>query len=95
MLVGSCEIYMRLVGVRTLKDKRSIIKRLINGVEKKFNVAIAEVGAQDIADRTEIGIAVVSNEYRHIESMIDNIINYMECFGEPEIEIISFEKEIN
>ncbi len=95
MLVGSCEIYMRLIGVKTLKDKRSIIKRLINRVEKNFNVAVAEVGKQDITDRAEIGIAVVSNESRHIESMMDNIINYIEGFGEPEIEIISFQKEIN
>jgi len=94
MLVGRCLIYMRLTGVKTLKDKRSIIKRLNNKVSRNFNLAIAEVGQQDITDRYEMGIAVISTENRHIESMIDNIINFIETFGEPVIEIISTEKDI-
>ncbi len=94
MLIGSCLVDMRLKGVKTLKNKRSIIKKLINRIKKNFNVAIAEVGKQDISDRAEIGFTVVSTERSHLDSQIDNIINDMEYFGQPDIEIINFDKEI-
>ncbi|HKL10905.1 MAG TPA: DUF503 domain-containing protein [Clostridia bacterium] len=94
MLIGSCLLDIRLQGVKTLKNKRSIIKKLINGIRKNFNVSIAEVGKQDITDRSEIGFSVVSTERSHVDSQIDNIINNMEYYGKYDIEIIYFEKEI-
>ncbi|PLX30588.1 MAG: DUF503 domain-containing protein [Clostridiales bacterium] len=94
MLIGTCIVDMRLIGVKTLKNKRSIIKKLISRTKKNFNVAIAEVGKQDIADRAEIGFCVVSTQRSHVDSQIDNIINDMEYHGEPGIEIIDYEKEI-
>ncbi len=94
MLIGTCIVDMRLKGVKTLKNKRSIMKKLINRIRKNFNVAIAEVGKQDIVDRAEIGFCVVSTKRSHVDSQIDNIFNDMEYYGEPDIEIINFEKEI-
>lgn len=94
MLVGTCLVDMRLIGVKSLKNKRSIIKKLLSRTRKNFNVAIAEVGKNDIPDRAEIGFSVVSTERRHVDSQIDNIINDIEHYGEPEIEIIKYEKEI-
>jgi len=94
MLVGSCLVDMRLKGVKTLKNKRSIIKKLVNRTSKNFNVSIAEFGKQDISDRADIGFSVISTERKHLDSQIDKIINHMEYHGELDIEIINFTKDI-
>lgn len=95
MFVGRCRVSMRLHGVRTLKEKRGVLKPFMHRVRKHFNVAIAETGSQDIADRAEIGFAVVSTAKRHVDSQIEAILADIEKIGEPDIEIIGCEREID
>ena len=76
MVVGVCRIVLALPGVDSLKGKRSIVRRVIDRCRAKFNVAIAEVAEMDSHRRAVIGLAVVSNDARHANSMIDTIVSY-------------------
>lgn len=42
MFVGTLEIKLREVWVNFLKEKRMVLKSLINKVKNKFNVSISE-----------------------------------------------------
>ena len=76
MIVGVCRLVLALPGVSSLKEKRSIVRKVIDRVRAKFNVAIAEVASMDSHRQAVIGLAVVSNESRHANSMIDTIVSY-------------------
>jgi uncharacterized protein YlxP (DUF503 family) len=60
-----------------LKGKRSIVRRIIERTRSKFNLAIAEVAALDSHRNAVIGFAVVSNDTRHANSMLDRIVSFM------------------
>ena len=50
---------LHLPGCHSLKDKRSVLKPLTNGLRKALNVSVAETGQQDAWQRAEIACAVV------------------------------------
>ena len=72
-----CRIALAIPGAFSLKDKRSVVRRVIDRTRAKFNVAVAEVADMDVHQRAVIGIAVVSNDVRHANSMIDGIVSFV------------------
>ncbi|MBR0105565.1 MAG: DUF503 domain-containing protein [Firmicutes bacterium] len=91
MIIGTCKIYMRAPWVSTLKEKRSVVKRIIERVKSKFNVSIAEIEDNDIHKSIVIGFACVSNSEAHANSTIDNVINFVELISEADIEDVVIE----
>jgi uncharacterized protein len=77
MVVGICRVAFSLPGNDSLKGKRSIVRRIIERTRSKFNLAIAEVDALDAHRNAVIGFAVVSNNARHANSMLDGITSFM------------------
>ncbi len=92
MVVGLGIIIFRLHDCHSLKGKRSVVKSIINRVRNRFNVSVAEVGANDIYQRAEIGFALVGNNRSVINSKLDKVINMVEDMGLAEI--IDTEMEI-
>ena len=78
MIIGSCKIYLEAEWVFSLKDKRMIVKSLVEKIRHKFNVSVAEVENNDIHKSIVIGIACVTNETPHADSIINNVINFIE-----------------
>lgn len=71
MVTVSVLLTLRLEGVRSLKDKRAIVRSLVERLRTRQRVAAAEVGRQDDLRRAEIGFATVSGDLttarRHVE----------------------------
>ncbi len=76
MVVGIARIVLGIPESRSLKDKRRVVRRVIDRVRHTFNAAVAEVGDLDAHRRATIGITVVSNDSRHASSMLDNILSF-------------------
>jgi len=62
MHVGVLRLTFHLPAARSLKDKRSSVRRFRDRVRSRFDVSIAEVGAQDLLQRAVFGVAVVSGD---------------------------------
>jgi uncharacterized protein YlxP (DUF503 family) len=78
MVVGVMELSLALYDNESLKDKRSVVKRVINRVRGTFNVSAAEVEDMDFTDRATIGIVAVGNDRRYIEGMLDKIVGFVD-----------------
>ena len=94
MVVGTGKIIFRLHDCHSLKNKRKIIKAIISRLRQNFNASVAEVGANDIHQRAEIGFALVGNDRMIINSKIDKLFNLADELGlaeliDTEMEIIS------
>ena len=63
---------------RSLKDKRRVLQSLKERLRQKFNVAVAEVGAQNNRQVAELGLATVSWNRAVVEETINNIRAYLE-----------------
>jgi uncharacterized protein YlxP (DUF503 family) len=92
MVVGIGNITFRLHDCRSLKGKRKIVKSIINQLRNHFNASVAEVGANDIHHRAEIGFSLVGNDKKIINSKIDKMFNLADDLGLAEI--IDTEMEI-
>jgi uncharacterized protein YlxP (DUF503 family) len=79
MVVASQTWEFTLPGCASLKEKRSVIRSLRDRVRSKFNVSVAETGLQDVLERAELSIAVVSSDGRLVESMLDKIDHFVEA----------------
>lgn len=85
MIVGLGTLELRLAWSQSLKDKRREIKSLIAKIKAKFNAAVAEIECHDDWNRAVIGLAVISSERRHVNSMINEIISFAEKNTEAEL----------
>ena len=81
MVVASQTWELALPGCGSLKEKRSVIRSLRDRLRSKFNVSVAETGMQDVLSRAEVSIALVSNDGRLVESILDKTDLFVESHG--------------
>jgi uncharacterized protein YlxP (DUF503 family) len=78
MVVGVCRVSLMIEESQSLKDRRSVLRRIKDRVNQKYNCAIAEVGDTDSWQNAELGFAVVSNERGFTQSMVQKILQFIE-----------------
>lgn len=92
MVIGILTIDFIMAGNNSLKDKRHIVKSLLDTVRNRYNVSASEIGELDKLRRSVIGIASVSNSREVVDSMLNKIIILVE--SDPRIEIKENQVEI-
>ncbi len=92
MVVGICRVELRIPQTHSLKAKRQVLRKIKDRVKNKFNVSIAEVGENDKWQSSLLGLALVGNDRRQINSALDVVINFIENLNAAEI--INSELEI-
>lgn len=92
MIVGILRVELYIDEANTLKDKRRVLKSIIDRIKNKFNVSIAEVDRQDTWQRATMGIACISNETTHVQSTLSNVTKFISSLGTAEV--LSIETEI-
>jgi uncharacterized protein len=86
--VGAMTLDVLLGDVRSLKQKRSVVRPLIAEVHRRFpGVAVGETGYLDLHRRAEIGIAVVSSTAANARQVLDACERFVA--GRPEIELLA------
>jgi uncharacterized protein len=83
--VGICSFTLLLHEGASLKEKRMVVRSLTQKINSRYNVSIAEVGEQDKWQRAEIGFSCVSNNRRHVERMIQEVLRFVESDGRAEV----------
>jgi uncharacterized protein YlxP (DUF503 family) len=90
MHVLALEVDIHLPAAQSLKDKRSLVKPLLEGARRRFGVAVAEVDSQDLRQRAQLGFAVVADSERHAVEVMDQVDRFV--WSHPEIEVLSSER---
>jgi uncharacterized protein YlxP (DUF503 family) len=92
MFIGTLQIELYLPGCLSLKEKRFVLQSLKSRLRNKFNVSVAEVDYLDKWQRTVIACAVVSNEKKHVDSMLDSVFRFID--QDTHTEIVEHLREI-
>jgi uncharacterized protein YlxP (DUF503 family) len=87
MWIGWLECDVLLGDVRSLKEKRSVIRPVVAELRRKFSVSAAETGAQDLYRRAGIGVAVASGDRGHAVEVLDAAERLVAAH--PEFELLS------
>ncbi|KGX88403.1 DUF503 domain-containing protein [Pontibacillus litoralis] len=83
-MIGYLEVECYLYEAQSLKQKRSIIKRVLTRAHNGYNVAVSELDDQDLWQRTTLGFVSISSNKVQTEKELHRVLALIDSF--PEIE---------
>ncbi len=93
MFAGIVWLDLHLLGEpNSLKAKRMVIRSLKDRLINRFQFSVAEVGSNDLWQRSELGVSMISSKQPEVDKKIDKLIRFID--KENNIEIIDIYKEI-
>ncbi|GAA4829610.1 DUF503 domain-containing protein [Saccharopolyspora rosea] len=87
MYVGALELDVLLGDVHTLKQKRAVVRPVVAELRRRFEVAVAEAGNQDLYRRALLGVAAVSGDPGHVREVLEACERLVAA--RPELELLS------
>lgn len=91
MRVLNLKVTLRASWVHSLKEKRMVVKSIVQRLKNKFNVSVGEVDEQDIHQIIVIGISAVCGDQKQVDSTLENLIDFIE--ENTDAEIINIESD--
>lgn len=92
MWIGWLELDLLLGDVRSLKEKRAVIRPIVAEIRRRFAVSVGEVDLQDLHRRGALGVACVAGDQRHLVDQLDTVERFVA--GRPEIELLSARRRV-
>lgn len=94
MRVAVLEMTLSLPGVGSLKEKRGVVKSLVERARQRFQVAAAEVDHLDYWQSAGLGFAAVGNDAAVLQSRLSKVADMVAGDGRAvlldyRIEVIS------
>lgn len=86
MYVGACRVTLHIPMSQSLKDKRQVVRSLLQRLRNEFGVAAAEVASQDLRQLAVLGLSSVSGEHGHAEEILENAVRYIEE-SRPDVDV--------
>jgi len=92
MWIGWLEFDLLLGDVRSLKQKRSVIRPVVAELRRAFTVSAAETGEQDLHRRAGIGVALACGDRSHAVEVLDAAERLVAAH--PEFEVLSVRRAL-
>jgi len=89
MVVGALAFELHLPDVHSLKEKRAVVRPIVDGARHRFAVSAAEVDHQDLWQRASVAMAVVSGTESQARDVLDAVERFVWSF--PQIEVMDAE----
>ncbi len=72
-VIGVITFELRIDDAQSLKDKRHYVLGLKDRLRAKFNVAVAEIDAQDSWQRGVVACVTVSSDHKYAEQLLQAV----------------------
>lgn len=86
MVVAAGLLDLRIRDCASLKEKRSVVKRLSASLRGRFNVSVAEVDHLELRQRAAIGVSCVGRDGYQVRRVLHQVGRHVDAF--PEIEVL-------
>jgi len=73
MIVGVATAELHIPHARNLKEKRRVVKSLLDRISNRHRVSAAEVEFQDLHQRSQLGFALVNSDRGRAIATLDAI----------------------
>jgi uncharacterized protein YlxP (DUF503 family) len=73
MIVGSLRVRLLLREARTLKDKRQVVRSIIDRLRNEYNLSVTEVEELDNPRIAELGMAMVGWDGKAVRDKLQSI----------------------
>jgi uncharacterized protein YlxP (DUF503 family) len=92
MVIGVLRVRLGVFEARSLKDKRRVTKSLKDRLASRHNVSIAEIDDLDHRQAATLGLAMVANEPRFVESALSKLVDEIRAF--PHASLVDYQIEL-
>jgi uncharacterized protein len=89
MHAAAIRVELRLPGARSLKEKRSALRPVVEGLRRAASLSVAEVDHHDAWQRSALGIAAVAPDAGGLERLLTEAVRYLD--ERLEIEVVATE----
>jgi uncharacterized protein YlxP (DUF503 family) len=86
-VIGALVVELHFPVCCSLKDKRAVLRPLIEGARARFPVAVAEVGYQELHQRSIVEVAAVSASEKVVVETLDAVERFI--WSLPGLEVLS------
>lgn len=83
-MILSAEVECLIYDAQSLKEKRSVLKRVITRIQNEFNVSVSELDHQNLWQRTTIGLVTINSDKLIAEKTIQQTLAFIDSFPEME-----------
>lgn len=90
IVVAECSFFIPMAS--SLKDKRSVVKSMIERVKNQYNVSIAEMEHQNLWQRTTLVVVAVASSNERADKEVRRAIRLLESNPEWEMTELHFEQ---
>lgn len=96
MVTVSVLVTIAIPEARSLKDKRQVIRSLVERLRVRRQLSAAEVGYQDEVRRAQVGFAVVSEGFAEARRVADDARRFIdtELIGKAEVVATELEESV-
>ena len=92
MIIGVVKLLIFIPSSNSLKEKRMVLRPLKNRLRNNFNISVAEIDNHDKWQKSTLALATIGTEKASLNSLISNIINYLE--NNKQIQLLDYEMEM-
>ena len=85
MYIGALRIELYMPQCHNLKEKRQVIRSVIDRISNRFNVAISEVDKNDLWQVCSLGIACISNSEYNAREILESVDRSVRAEGKAEV----------
>lgn len=85
MHIAFLQVEIHIPGCHSLKAKRSVLKRLINLVRTRHNVAVAEIGNHGLWQSARLGLVTINNNGDDTDRILQRVIREIGSFADCEL----------
>lgn len=86
MIVGVLSVDILLPEGNSLKDKRQVVKSILDRIKSRFNISAAEVGDLDLLRKSVLGFACISGDRKVANTVLNNVLSSIE--SDPRVSVV-------
>jgi uncharacterized protein len=90
VFVLAYEVELHLSASRSLKDKRQVLKSILDGARRRYGVSASEIGFQEQWQRALLGFAVVASSARQATDIMDDVDRFV--WSRPDLDVLSTDR---
>ena len=95
MVVGVLRLTLYIDESHSLKEKRSVLRKIKARVRHEFNVSIAECDEHDLWQKTQLGLCQVGTDQAYIDGALQAAVRFIEDLhlaevGEADVEFLHY-----
>jgi uncharacterized protein YlxP (DUF503 family) len=92
VFVGILQVEIRIEKARSLKDKRQVVKSILDRIRGSFNVSASEIDSLDAHQSAGLAFSAVSNDSDYVRGLLQQVVNHLSLH--PTAQLLDHQLEV-